>query len=189
LFCLGTGIATVFRGSRWFDPESLGSWRRDTIASVDAVTGCFLLIRRPVWESLEGFDESFFMYGEDTDLCLRAWNADSACIICPDARIIHHGGRSEKVRSEKMLRLFEAKARLIEKHWKRGHVWFGVRMLDLWCMTRMMLFGLAARFNTKYAVPYQEWAGIWHARARFHVTRVCSRISASKEMAGAIGPS
>lgn len=75
LFCMGTGLSSLLRRSGWFNPEGLGSWKRDSVRSVDAVTGCFLLIRRELWEKLGGFDESFFMYGEDTDLCQRAWRA------------------------------------------------------------------------------------------------------------------
>ena len=36
------------------------------------VQGCFLLIRRDLWEALGGFDLSFVMYGEEADLCRRA---------------------------------------------------------------------------------------------------------------------
>ncbi len=36
------------------------------------VQGCFLLIRRELWEALGGFDLSFVMYGEEADLCRRA---------------------------------------------------------------------------------------------------------------------
>ena len=168
LFCLGTGLAAVFRGSRWFDPESLGAWQRDTVAEVDAVSGCFLLIRRELWDKLGGFDESFFMYGEDMDLCLRAWKSGTKCMITPDARIIHHGGRSERVRSEKMLRLFQAKAQLIRKHWPRRSAWFGIRMLGLWCFTRMAGTSILVKVSGRYAESRAQWAEIWRGRRRLY---------------------
>ena len=71
-FCFSTLLSTVFKGSRVFDPESLGGWQRDTVREVDIVTGCLLLAPREVWDELGGFDERFFMYGEDGDLALRA---------------------------------------------------------------------------------------------------------------------
>ncbi|HEY8747439.1 MAG TPA: glycosyltransferase family 2 protein [Tepidisphaeraceae bacterium] len=168
LLCLGTGISAVFRGSKWFDPESLGAWKRDTVREVDAVTGCFLLIRRSLWEALKGFDESFFMYGEDTDLCLRAWACGSRCMICPDAKVIHHGGQSDRVRSEKILRLCEAKARLIWKHWATMQARFGIRMLDMWCLTRMTATLVASKLSTRYEAGHGAWKEVWRARQRFH---------------------
>jgi len=40
--------------------------------SVDAVSGCFLLIDAHLWQALNGFDERFFLYSEEIDLCQRA---------------------------------------------------------------------------------------------------------------------
>ena len=168
LLCMGLGLSAVFRRSRWFDPESLGPWPRDTVAEVDAVTGCFLLIRREWWQRLGGFDETFFMYGEDTDLCLRAWQQGSKCLICPDAELIHYGGASEKIRADKMIRLFRAKAQLVRKHWRPGSVWFGLRMLDLWALSRMIVTGLLQMVDPRRADAYRAWRDVWQGRERFH---------------------
>ena len=65
-------LSTAFRGSRLFDPESLGGWQRDTVREVGIVTGCLLLVPRALWQELGGFDTRFFMYGEDADLGMRA---------------------------------------------------------------------------------------------------------------------
>lgn len=121
LVCMGTGLSSLFRRSRMFDPESLGPWPRNSVREVDVVTGCFCLVRQSLWEHLGGFDESFFMYGEDTDLSIRAWRAGSKCMLCPDVELIHHGGQSEKVKADKMVRLFQAKVRLFRKHWNRRY--------------------------------------------------------------------
>ena len=72
---MGLGLSSLFPRSRLFNPEALGDWPRNTVEAVDAITGCFFLIRKSLWHDLEGFDESFFMYGEDTDLCIRARSA------------------------------------------------------------------------------------------------------------------
>lgn len=115
--CQATGLATMFARSTLTNPEGLGGWRRDSVRAVDVVSGCFLMIRRRLWDMLGGFDTAFFMYGEDTDLCLRARVAGARPLICPDATIVHHGGRSEKVRAEKVIRLYRAKMQLIDRHW------------------------------------------------------------------------
>jgi GT2 family glycosyltransferase len=177
LFCAGVGLSSVFRRSPWFDPESLGPWRRDTVREVPAVTGCFLLIRRELWERLGGFDESFFMYGEETDLCLRAAKLGQRCVICPDAQLIHYGGRSERARADKMVKLFRAKAQLFERHWRPGWIGFGIAMLKLWALTRMVAFGLASLVSPRRAEAYETWREIWRRRGEY--TRTTPRVTRS----------
>ena len=53
------------------------------------VTGCCLLISKNLFKKLNGFDESFNMYAEDVDLCLRAQNLNIDCVYIPDAKIWH----------------------------------------------------------------------------------------------------
>ncbi len=72
LFCYSTGLRSIFRNNSIFDSESYGRWKRDSVQTVDIVTGCFLMIDKKLWSSLRGFEQDFFMYGEDADLCLRA---------------------------------------------------------------------------------------------------------------------
>lgn len=50
--------------------------------------GSFLVIRTDLWKSLNGFDDRFFMYLEDADLCRRV-NENSKLMYCPDAIVIH----------------------------------------------------------------------------------------------------
>jgi len=58
-------------------------------AEVDAVSGAAFAIRRAVFEELEGFDASFFMYLEDTDLSWRAWLLGYRCRYVPEAVVEH----------------------------------------------------------------------------------------------------
>jgi GT2 family glycosyltransferase len=52
-------------------------------------SGAAMVIRRPVWDALDGFEESYFMYSEDLDLGLRLWLSGRAVGIVPDARVVH----------------------------------------------------------------------------------------------------
>lgn len=56
--------------------------------------GCCLFVSRHVFESIGFFDESFFMYGEDVEFCLRAVNNDFRAGIVSDAVIYHRTGAS-----------------------------------------------------------------------------------------------
>ena len=117
-----TGLSSLFRASPVFNAECYGGWKRDTVRAVDIVTGCLFLIRRQTWDRLGGFDPTFVMYGEEADLCRRAQNIGLRPMITPEAEIVHYGGASEKVRSDKVIRLNRALMTLIRRHfppWQR----------------------------------------------------------------------
>jgi GT2 family glycosyltransferase len=57
---------------------------------VAAASGAFLGVRRDVWDRLDGFDDRYFAYHEDTDLSLRAWQAGLRVVFVPAATVLHH---------------------------------------------------------------------------------------------------
>jgi len=126
VFCFAVGLTAIFNRNRFFDPESYGGWKRDTVRNVDIITGCFLLLKKKTWDALNGFSIDFFMYAEEADLCLRAQKIGVQPVIVPDAKIIHFGGASEKVAADKMVRMLKAQVTFIRKHWdNRLSVWLG----------------------------------------------------------------
>ncbi|MFO0982799.1 MAG: glycosyltransferase family 2 protein [Planctomycetota bacterium] len=159
LFCRGVGLTSLLRGHPWFDPESYGGWQRDSVREVDIVTGCLLLISRELWDRLGGFDARFFMYGEDADLCLRGKAIGCKPMITPAATIIHHGGASEPVRTDKLVRLLRAKAQLIKHHWRPAPARFGIGMLFLWALSRAIACRLLGR-----RPGAETWGSVWRRR-------------------------
>ena len=118
-FCFATGLSTLLPGRRLFDPESLGRWRRDTEREVGVVTGCLLAVARPVWDSLAGFDERFWMFGEDVDLSMRARAAGYRPRITPAAQAVHHvGGSASDDLGARRCQLAAARITLLRSHWR-----------------------------------------------------------------------
>lgn len=66
----------------------------DTRGSVDFVFGAAMFVRRTVFEKIGLFDESFFLYLEDLDFCLRARNAGFSLLFVPKALVWHKGSAS-----------------------------------------------------------------------------------------------
>jgi hypothetical protein len=65
---------------------------------VDAISGSFFCIRRDVYEKLNGFDEDYFMYGEDLDLCFRTKQMGLKNYYTPVTNILHFKGQSCRTR-------------------------------------------------------------------------------------------
>ena len=128
-FSWATGLSSVFRRSPVFDPESMGRWARDTVREVDIVTGCLLMASRATWTLLGGFDERYFMYGEDADLSLRARRAGLRPSITPRAVALHAVGASSANRLAKQRLLLRGKATLVHEHWGPLRRALGVRLL------------------------------------------------------------
>lgn len=64
------------------------------IHEVDAITGAFFMTRKSVLEKVGFFDEDFFMYGEDIDLCMRIKKKGFKIVYIPTVKILHHKGIS-----------------------------------------------------------------------------------------------
>ena len=84
--------------SNWFQPRVYLGWRGETERTVGWLAGCFILVRREILNRINGFDEQFFYYYEDMDLCHRVWDAGYTILYTPDASITHLGGQSTNKR-------------------------------------------------------------------------------------------
>lgn len=168
LFCQATGLTALFRNTRLFNPEAYGGWLRDSVREVDIVSGCFFLIRRELWEQLGGFDPVFFMYGEEADLCLRARAFGARPMVTPEATIIHYGGASERVRADKLVRLFNAKARLYEHHHGPITARLSKYLFDLWALSRLTAFAVLSLVKPEKKDIFQTWQAVWGHRHRWH---------------------
>jgi hypothetical protein len=83
------------------------------------VSGCCLAIRRSVLDEIGGFDPDYFLYQEETDLCLRVRRAGYKIGWCPEVEVLHAGGQSQAHLSEyeQARRLFDGTALFWEKHY------------------------------------------------------------------------
>jgi N-acetylglucosaminyl-diphospho-decaprenol L-rhamnosyltransferase len=85
---------------------------------VDHVIGAFLVVRRELFEQLGGFDEGFFMYYEEVDLCLRARELGWATYHLADAKVVHVGNLStDKVRAKRLAYSLTSRRRYAQLHW------------------------------------------------------------------------
>jgi hypothetical protein len=102
-------------------------------------------------------------------------------MICPDATIIHHGGASERVRADKMVRLFQAKANLFRKHWGALSRPLGILALDTWALTRMLAFVVLMLFSASRRDSFETWRRIFSRRAEWHAPTPTPPIAALQQ--------
>ena len=84
----------LWPGNRFSRRYRMLDWDRASARDVDWVAGTHLLVRREAWDAVGGFDEAYFMYLEDVDLCWRMRTAGWRTGYEPAARITHDIGRS-----------------------------------------------------------------------------------------------
>ena len=70
-----------------------------TVRSVGWLSAACLLCRRSAFEAAGGFDEEFFLYFEDIDLCARLRKAGGRLLFDPSVTVLHEGGATTSVRS------------------------------------------------------------------------------------------
>lgn len=164
--CSAIGLTAALPNSRLFNPEALCGWGRDSIRQVDIIVGCFLLIRRALWDRLGGFDLRYFMYGEDADLCIRAGNLGYHPMITPDARLMHIIGASSQTRPDKQLLLVKGRVTLIRDHWPAWQVPLGLGLMWLRVGLRFgASAGLALSGKASARGRRDMWAKVWAQRA------------------------
>ncbi len=106
--------------SRWpgfVARAQMNDWQRDSARPVDMITGCYLMLRREVLDTVGPLDEAFFFFGEETDWCRRMRSAGWELWFAPVGEITHHGSVSaKKLNYRRGVLLTEALVRLHRKH-------------------------------------------------------------------------
>jgi N-acetylglucosaminyl-diphospho-decaprenol L-rhamnosyltransferase len=163
-FCFASGLSTAFPGHRWFDPEAMGGWDRDSVREVGVVTGCLVMVHRDVWQALGGFDERFFMYGEDTDLSLRAREAGYRPVITPDAEVVHTIGASSSVPTNRRVMIMRGKVTVFGLHWGTAGARLGTAFLLTGVALRATLARAKQALGRSRTTPQDTWVGTWQRR-------------------------
>lgn len=162
LFCSATLLSTLFPGSPTFNPESMGGFARDRIQTVDIVSGCLLLISRADWNLLGGFDERYFVYGEDADLCLRATTRTGrTCAITPAAQMVHAVSASSASRAAKFELLLNGRIALVRTHMRgwRGRVGSFFIVAGVAVRAALETLGISSRAT--------QWREVWKRREKW----------------------
>ena len=101
--------------------EDLRTWRHDEERTVDFLIGACLLIRRDALAEVGGFDERFWLYGEEADLCRRFAARGWKVALVPSAECTHIGGASSAGSSWTRLHWFyRGQKNFLRKHSRRG---------------------------------------------------------------------
>ena len=90
------GLHKFFPKSKTFNHYYLGNLSKDERHKVEVLVGAFMLLRKSVLDEVGFLDEQFFMYWEDTDLCIRIGEKGYKIYYLGDIKIIHYKGESNK---------------------------------------------------------------------------------------------
>ena len=111
------GLSKFFPKHPVFGKYNLTFVPENQQTEIDALSGSCMFIRKSVIEATKGFDEQFFMYGEDLDLCFRIQQLGWKIIYTPETEIIHFKGESTKKGELKYVKIFYgAMIIFMEKH-------------------------------------------------------------------------
>ncbi|MEO5707586.1 MAG: glycosyltransferase family 2 protein [Alteraurantiacibacter sp.] len=138
---------------RRFDPDSLFGWQRDGTRAVDILTGAVMLVDRALWDKLDGFDERYFLYWEDVDLCMRARRIGYRPHFTDRAVYQHVGGASSANSTERMIRILRGKVNIY-----RDYVPFGGL-----CMLGVGIW-LRGRIESLMRRDTRLWRTCWERR-------------------------
>jgi GT2 family glycosyltransferase len=164
MLCVSFGLAALFPCSSLFNPESYGGWQRDSVREVDIISGCFLIIQKRFFDCIGRFDERFFLYGEDAEMCLRARRNGAKPLFTPHAAIVHLGGASS--RPEDMLTyLWSARLELARRLFGIVGGALAAWMMLAGCLLRYLAYTLAAWRSPIAVARRKTWKVVWQRRA------------------------
>ncbi|MCF0215295.1 MAG: glycosyltransferase [Fibrobacteraceae bacterium] len=113
------GLAHLFPKNKMLASYNMTYADPDQEIEVDAISGSFFCINRELFEKLNGFDEDYFMYGEDLDLCFRTKSAGYRNYYTPATNILHFKGQSCRTRRWKSyVDFYQAMLIFVKKHKK-----------------------------------------------------------------------
>ncbi|MCB0131906.1 MAG: glycosyltransferase family 2 protein [Caldilineaceae bacterium] len=168
-FFESTWLGAALPANPWARRLHMDDWPTDFIHDVDWLVGAAMLARRTALEMVRlpgtvgPFDEGFFMYSEEVDLCRRIKQAGWRILYVPAARVVHYEGRSsEQVVAARHIHFNTSKVRYYRKYF--GPRWAGIlrRYLlleygwQIWLERAKRLLGSRRAMRAARIAAYQE---------------------------------
>lgn len=91
-------------------------WAKEKTCAVDWASGAALAIPKKIFDKCNGFDESFFMYFEDVDICRRIRKLGLKIMLVPNFKILHAGGKSYSNSEKQKKHYYASQDRYFNKH-------------------------------------------------------------------------
>lgn len=111
------GVTAIFPGSKTIAKYYQGHIPENENNSVEVLSGAFMMIKRTVFEKVKGFDETFFMYGEDIDLSLRISQLGYKNYYLGKISIVHLKGGSTTYNYKYVDDFYGAMKLFVKKHY------------------------------------------------------------------------
>ena len=111
------GLTAMFPGSKTFGKYYQGHLPEDENNPVDVLSGAFMMVKREIFEKVNGFDESFFMYGEDIDLSLRITQRGYKNYYLGKLSVTHLKGGSTTYNYKYVRDFYSAMNLFVKKHY------------------------------------------------------------------------
>ncbi|MBI2310842.1 glycosyltransferase family 2 protein [Candidatus Collierbacteria bacterium] len=99
-FCHFFGLSSLFPHTTFFNSYHLGQKKLNRIHSIPVAAGSFLMMSTKLFDQIGGWDEAYYFYGEDIDLCYRIGQAGYKIVYYPKVSTIHLKGASSGLRKE-----------------------------------------------------------------------------------------
>lgn len=114
---------------------------------VEALSGAFMMLTTDRWRDMGGFDETFFMYAEELDLCYRLRRAGFPPVMTPKSRVIHLVGSGAGRSPKRLAAIARAKMHFLRKH--RGPIVAALGGALLWsaAMKKVIAARLVGSFS------------------------------------------
>ena len=114
------------------------------IGKVDILVGAFMLMKKSVYEAVAGFDEDYFMYGEDIDLSYKIIKAGFQNYYYGKTSVIHYKGESTLKDKTYADRFYGAMQLFYKKHFKRNFIYdiavtLGAKVIPLFSSSAVQL--------------------------------------------------
>jgi GT2 family glycosyltransferase len=138
----------IFRVSPIFGSYFMSWWDHLSSRQVDWLSGSFILIRKKVFIDAGGFDRDYFMYSEDTDLCLELVRRGYKNYYYPHYAVKHaDAGIASRDMARREAQIWESRRTYFRKNYSKAHgIVFSLIYLS-GTLNRIIIFGLGALFK------------------------------------------
>ena len=137
-------LQRIFHSNRIFGSYFMSWWDHSGPGEVDWLAGSFMLVDRGLFIDAQGFDTDYFMYSEDTDLCLRLYRMGYKNYYYPGYRVIHaDSGIASRDMAERESEIWKSRRLYFLKNYSPVHAVFLSFLYFTGIINRIIIFGMA----------------------------------------------